>query len=359
MLRDPEESEAVVEAVIEQFGQSAEGLKALPYILEALGNENDTIRAAASTSVFNLYEMDARAVAAALSRAVLTRTDEIYLVEGTRLLAAIADPSTVPALTVLVDSPYDEVKKNVTWALYRISAEPNLKTVDALKKLVTSETEALTVRINAVRGLGNIGLDSAQLKVWQTLSTIVKLRGDKYYMLRYFAIEALGELRSREPEVISVLVSVALREPSDGLKKASVLALKEIGRADPNALLTLENLYNRTDNVELKILIVEALGDLGGEQAGRLAAELIDENPDSGIKRRAIYTLANIESFDSLNAILDAAVDTTLEEYIFGVLEDCNQPTMMSIIERRLKTETNGDIRALMENLSALFQAAY
>lgn len=359
MLRDSEESEAVVETVILGLGDSAEGLKALPYVLESLGSSNDTIRSAAALTVARLFNLDARAVSTALSRGVLTRTDELYLSEGTRLLAAMADPSTVPTLTILLDNSFDEVKKNATWALYRISAEPNLKTVEALKKLVTSETEALTVRINAVRGLGNIGIDSPQLKVWQTLTTIVRLRGEKYYMLRYFAIEALGALRSNEPEVKSVLVSVALREPDDDLKKASVIALKEIGDSDSNAFLTLENLYKRSDNVDLKILIVETLGDFGAAQSEKLAAELLDESPRSEVKRRIIYSLSNIETVDALNTILDAASDPELGEYIYGVLEDCNRVTMMSIISRRLKTETNGEIRALMENLLAGFQASY
>ena len=56
-----------------------------------------------------------------------------------------------------------------------MSPPDNVKVVGELQKLVTSETESIEVRINAVRALGSMGYDSARLEVWKTLLTSLKL----------------------------------------------------------------------------------------------------------------------------------------------------------------------------------------
>ena len=135
--------------------------------------------------------------------------------EGTRILSRIADPDTVPTLVSLLSSPLSEVKKHASWAMYRIRPSGNPKAIEELKKLVSGETESLEVRINAVRSLGVIGAlnpnPTPQTNVLPAILTALKMRDEKYTMLRFYAVRALGDARIGSSEVIDALVRAATR----------------------------------------------------------------------------------------------------------------------------------------------------
>jgi len=195
----------------------------------------------------------------------------------------------MPMLFPLLSSQYPQVKKNVTWALYRIHSRSNTRVVDELKKLVKSDTEFLSVRINAVRALGAIGLDSSRLKVWETLLDVIKLRGDKFLALRTFAVESLGDLRESNPSIINTLAKIAEREKNLELKKEAVLSLRKIASENTEVENSLERVFRTNKDLELRIRVIETLGDMYSPKTAELTADILNDNLSDSQKKRIIY----------------------------------------------------------------------
>lgn len=292
-------------------------------------------------------------VVGALSKTLLRSEDKTYLTEGTRVLARLSDKASLPFLIPLLSSPYPEVKKNVTWALYRIRSAANPRAVDELKRLVKSETETINVRINAVRALGAIRYDSPQLKIWETLLNVVKMREEKYSMLRFFALQALGDLGSSEPQVIATLLKVANRDPDSEIKKEATSVLKDLSISDPLAENILIRLFKREKDIELRLRVIEALGDMFSQATADIAPALLKTEIPVPLRKRALYALAQIGGEAELLIILDAAKDPALNLFVQGILEDSNEEALKKVINRRIKLENNQNILQVLENLQS------
>ena len=159
-----------------------------------------------------------------LGRSLLAVNDRDTLADGTAVLAQVADQTAVPFLQRLLGSSFPEVNKNVTCALYRVQTG-NAAIVGELQNILASESEAMTVRINAARAIGRIRLDIPALSVWQTLLEVVKLRGERNGALRWFSITALGELGAADSSMIETLTNVAVRDPDQALRREAVTVL--------------------------------------------------------------------------------------------------------------------------------------
>lgn len=353
LLRSKDTAPAVKMALLTALGNNSSGQQALPYILENLGAADSKVRDAAGNALIILYDRFAAQVVGALSKTLLRSKDETYLTEGTRILARLSDKASLPFLIPLLSSPYPEVKKNVTWALYRIRSAANPRAVDELKRLVKSETETINVRINAVRALGAIRYDSPQLKIWETLLNVVKMREEKYSMLRFFALQALGDLGSAEPQVIATLLKVANRDPDSEIKKQAASVLKDLSISDPLAENTLIRLFKREKDIELRLRIIEALGDMFSQATADIAPALFKAEIPVPLKKRALYALAQIGGERELLLILDAAKDPGLNLFVQGILEDSNEEALKKVINRRIKSENNQDILQVLENLQS------
>ncbi|MEW5814556.1 MAG: HEAT repeat domain-containing protein [Spirochaetota bacterium] len=359
LLRTPNVSDTTRLEIIKSLGSNNEGVKALVYLTENLMSPNNDIRSAASKALINLFSVDPAAVTAAISKALLSTNDELLLSEGTSILAQLADPASVNTLYALLQKPYPEVKKNVTWALYRIRPANNPRIVDELNKLVTSETEPLSVRINSVRALGAIGYDAPNLRIWQTLLTIAKLRGEKYGMFRFFAIRAIGDLGVINEEVTDTLGTIATRERDVELKKEAVKSARKLGIMDRKMEQTLTSLFKKEKDVDLRVLVLEALGDMGSTDTSSLSPSLLDSSLDAFVKQRIIYALSRVGREDDLSVILDAAKDTSLQTFVIGVLENANPIVMKDLITRRMKTENNESVLAVLETLQAGIESRF
>ncbi|MCK5672045.1 MAG: HEAT repeat domain-containing protein, partial [Spirochaetales bacterium] len=272
-------------------------------------------------------------------------------------LSRIADPGSIVTVLNLLGSTYPEVKKNATWTLYRMSPPNNVKVVTELQKLVPSETESIEVRINAVRALGSIGYDSARQEVWKTLLTTLKLKDSKYRMLKLYGIKALGEMSTVNTEITDSLASVAARESDETLKLAAVNSLRSLSSTDSGVERSLISSFKRNDDDMFRISLLEALGDMGSQETSNLASSLLEKDKPATIKERTVYVLSHLGDEKSLSLLLDVSNDEEISEYLMGTLEDADRSTLNSLIQRRLKTETDSDRMVILENLNSQFES--
>lgn len=359
LLRSQDTTDRIRREVITALGDDAAGVQALPFMLPHLGWQAPEVRLATQEALIRLYDINAQSVVGNLTRALLQSEDPTYLAEGTEVLARVADPNAIPSLLTLMKKPYPEVKKHATWSVYRTQAPANPRIAEELQRLVTSETEPLAVRINAARALGRMGYDSPQLSIWQTLLTVAKLRGEKYSMLRFFAIRALGELRTTNEAVLDTLVRIAAREQDAELQREALASVRKLSVADTDAEETLSGLFRRAEGVELRIAVLEALADMGSSRVGELASPLLETGVPLGVRRRAVYALSHVGGREELDLIIDAAGDPALHGYIEGVLEDADSSVIRPLVSRRLKTESDEEITVLLESLETRLENPY
>ncbi len=359
ILRGKNTTDTIKKSVIEALGTKKDGVKGIIDIMKNLGSTNKDVRKAASNAVLKLYKVNSKTVIGSLSRGIITSKDIIYQTEGTAILAILSDPDSVNALSSLLQSPYPEVKKNVTWALYKIRTGANPKIADNLKKLVISETEPLDVRINSVRALGSMKIDSPVLNIWQTLLTTAKMRGEKYTMLRFFAIKALGDLGTINDEIIKDLLKIAAREPDILLRKEALNSIKDLactGSEEKKSLLTL---FRREKDPEIRIAVIEILGDMGSKEVAELAPSLLADSTSGSDKKRIIYALSKTRCTEALSVILDISDNRDIQDFIISTLKDADLEIINSLITKRLKTETNSEIESVMESIQAGFEESF
>ena len=341
-------------AVVDALGDTPTGSLAIAMIVDDLG-DRPGVRAASSSALQKLYPANQPIVTSALTRSLLASQDESFLVDGTGLLAVLADPTSIPALLTLLQKPQPEVRANVAWAFYKIRSASNPRVVDEMEKLITNENEAITVRVNAVRAVGAIAFDSPQLNLWQTLVTTAQMRGDKYASLRSYAVWALGRIGAGKSQVIAPLARIALRDPDTELRKQAVSALRYIAAPDPGAIDALAASYSQTDDPELKVLVLEALADMGSDKPASLAGDLIAGKAPKALKLRALSTLAESPDEASATALLDASRDVQLQDFVESLLEGYPSSLMTSLVARRLRTETDKNAVSVLETLDARF----
>ncbi len=357
LLKEQGTSDEFKTVLIDAIGVNSNGSKAVAAIVNFLGDSNQEVRLSASESLEKLYKQNAVAIIGGIGRSINLSNDKLFLTESSSLLSRLADPGSIVTVLNLLGSPYPEVKKNATWTLYRMSPPNNVKVVGELQKLVTSETESIEVRINAVRALGSMGYDSARLEVWKTLLTTLKLKDAKYRMLKLYGISALGSMGTVNSEITSNLTAVVARESDETLKLAAVNSLRSLSPSDPDIEKTLISSFKRSTNDLFKITVIEALGDMGSLETSNLAANLLLKEKPGAIKERAVYVLSHLGDDKSLSALLDVTNDSEIIEYLMGALEDADRETLSSLIKRRLKTETDTDRMAVLEELRSRFEA--
>ena len=199
--------------------------------------------------------------------------------------------------------------------------------------------------------------DSTQARVWDTLTTILKMRGEKYSSLRLFAARALGELGNPTPDVLDALCRVAEKETDGEMVLEAVQALRELSVRDPQVEAALVATLKRTDDTRTKVAVIEALGDMQSSQADDPAVTLLKADIGAPMKKRILYSLSLVGGEAELSTILDAVQDASLRDYAEGVLEDADPTTLATLIHKRQGTETNKDVLAAMDSSSAALAA--
>ena len=176
-------------------------------------------------------------------------------------------------------------------------------------------------------------------------------------MLKLYGISALGEMGTVNTEITSKLSAIVARESDTTLKLAAVNSLRSLSSSDPNIEKTLVNSFKRSTDDLFKITVLEALGDMGSIETSNLAANLLLHEKPGTIKERTIYVLSHLGDDKSLSALLDVTNDNDIIEYLMGVLEDADREALNSLVQRRLKTETDTDRMAVLEDLNSRFEA--
>ena len=355
VLKEKDLDSGLETATLTALGDNPGGSQAVTIIVDDLGDHDMKVRAAASSALKKLYPANQQLVTASITKSLLASQDEAFLVEGAALLAALADPSTLPPLLTLLQNPISEVKRNVTWAFYKIRSSSNPRVMDELQKLITNENETIAVRINAVRAVGAIGYDSPQLNLWQTLVTTAQMRGEKYAMLRYFAVRSLGQIGAGKPQAIAALARIALRETDVELRKEAVVALRNLAVSDADAEEALVSSFGQANDAELKVLILEALADSGSDKPSGLAEDFLGSSATISQKRRAIAALAESPDEASAAVILDACRNAEVRDFAEAVLEGYPVSFMPALVERRQRTETDKGVSSVLSALSEHF----
>jgi HEAT repeat protein len=355
VLREKDLDPTLAIATISVLGDLPSGSQAVGILVDNLGDKTQGVREAAAAALVKLYPGNQPIVSAAISRALLASQDELFLGEGSALLAVLADQGSLPSLLTLLQKPFPEVKRNAAWAFYRIHSSSNPRVMDELQKLVTSENETISVRVTAVRALGAIGYDSPQLNLWQTLSTIAQMRGDKYASLRYYAVQALGQVGSGKSQAIAALARIAAKDADVELRKQAVMALRDMAASDQKAEDALAASYAQAEDDELKVLILEALADMGSDKAPGLAGEFLSGKANLAQKRRAMGAVSQSASEEAASALVDASRDAKLSDFAEALLEGYPSSLMSSFVQRRLRTETDKNAISVLEGLDSHF----
>ena len=357
LLKDPRTSDHLREVAITTLGRSPEGRQGVLYTIQDLASDNPSVRRAAEEALVSLYDTFAPDVVGALVKTLPRATDRPILVSGTDVLARIADPAALNTLILLLANSDPEVKKNVTWGLYRMRSAANPRVIDELAKLVNNETETLSVRINATRALGVIPSSASKVKVWEILVNAAKIRGDKYLMLRYFAVEALGDLGKPEPEVIAALSRIAgsTSEPEVGLR--AIASMRKLAARSEEAEAALVGVFKAGGDREQRIRVVEALGDMRSAETAALASVLLEESSTGA--RRILYALSQVGGEKDVVVMLAAASERELEEFIEKLLEDLDAGVVLPVIRQRRKSEKNERVLELMDVLEERIQQSF
>ncbi len=354
LLDDPTTSNTLKREIISAIGMNANGSRAIPSILTYLSSENEAVRTSARQAVLDQYQRDSQTVISSLSRGALQSNDNLFLEQATSIMAEVADPAAVPTLLKLLENSHPQVRKNVTWGFYRIRPQNNARIVSEIQKLVTSETEALQVRINAARALGAMRTNNAQLEVHKTLLTSLKLRSPEYTMLRYYAIDSLAQLSSAQPEVIEALVTTAGGAGEQTLRIAALQALRSIGTTGSDALTSIAGMAKRSDNPDIKTEAVRLLGDAGSEETVGIARSVLEATNSADTYRKIGYALSRINSDEAVELLIDMAADSDHTDFLVGLIREMDPSTLRTVIQRRRQTESNQTVVQILDRLEAV-----
>jgi hypothetical protein len=227
------------------------------------------------------------------------------------------------------------------------------------------------VRINGVRALGAIRHDSDRLNVWETLINITRLRNEKYHVLRYYALWALGELGDARPQVLATLTGIAQRDDEAGIRLQAVKSIRKLATHNARAEAALSQLFKRSKDSDIRLAVVEALADMNSAGTAELASELLavgdsgeDEREAGGTddgfyKTRVIYALSKLGGEREIRVILDAARDGSVKNYVETTLEDIDPDVLSDVVGKRLRNETDQRILSVLESLQSRLDEAY
>lgn len=359
LLQDPAISSTLRSEIITAIGSNDNGPRSVISIMDYLGSRDQQLREVTREAILRLYAKDPQTVTGALSRGLLQSEERLFLEEASGILADIADPSSLASLLKLLEKPYPQVKENVTWAFYRIRPTDNPRVAQELQKLVTSETETLTVRTNAVRALGAMGINNPQLEVHKTLLTTLKLNSPEYLMLKYFAVLSLGRIPTRDPEVVKALLELQTPRENQLIREAALHALRQMGEGSAKTLDSVAGAALRSGKPRLMLEAVRLLGDMGSETTPALAAEVLKAFPGQEVELEVVYALARVKSEEAIEMMIDTAAGSEQPDFILGLLRESPPDLLRIVVQQRLKTEENAEVKALLEDLAAELDSGY
>jgi len=167
-------------------------------------------------------------------------------------------------------------------------------------------------------------------------------------------VRSLGQLGTTNAEVAQTLVRIAGKDPDPQLRGEAVYAIRKLPSVSVETLEELAASFVTAGDAELKVRVVEALADLGYEKASDLAGELLRGELAMPLVRRVIQAASQNPDEIAAGIILDAARDETAADFITAVLEGFPGATIKSVVGRRLRSETDANILAVLNVLDGL-----
>lgn len=122
---------------------------------------------------------------------------------------------------------------------------------------------------------------------------------------------------------------------------------------------TLAQLFTRSDDGEIKTLVLESLGDLGASETAELAGELEFETLAQEQKIRVLYALTRCGSDKAYDLVISHSQDGQIGEVAAVLLEEASAEVLEPVVAKRLRSEENTAIVALLEDLRAGFEAVF
>jgi HEAT repeat protein len=198
--------------------------------------------------------------------------------------------------------------------------------VPALTKLL--EDPEWRKRGGAAASLGDIGSETA-------IPALTKLLGDEEGLVRASAAKALA--RIGEP-AIPTLIEVIKKNENEHARYAALESLGKMGPAASSAVQTLIEMLedeSRSDFWIHSIRLVEALGNIGSDQAIPALTKVLLEDFSDGDRMEAAKALGNIGSEQAIPALIKALGDEWLPvrhsaAHALGDIGPSEDPTIFS-----------------------------
>lgn len=224
-----------------------------------------------------------------------------------------------------------------------IQAEPT-PSVERVTALLISllHDENAEVRRIAVESLGKIGEQSA-------VRSVVPLLADQVPVVRVAAAKALGRIGVLSDPAILAVLTRALEDPDDGVKRAAAMAIGELEPASAQ-LKPVVNLVRASD-VRVKQAAIRALLDVDVSQWTALVLPALDD-PDAEVRQGAMAVLAASGDSQVRNRIhqrltQDSSAAVRAEAaYRMGKLSG---PETISVLREALKREPDEGVRRWIE----------
>ena len=255
-------------------------------------------------------------------------------------LGDLREPGAINPLIALVHDPEKVVQEAAAQALIKIGGE---ETAREVVKFLQSE-EAF-VRNFASDILTNMGEDA--------LSIVGEHVSDPDHDVRKFSVDILGLIGV--PEATQFLYT-ALNDEHINVVCGSVEALGNIG--DDNAVLLLSEKVGSVNDPWLKYMIIEALGKIGKENALPVLHDFLLEIDEFFLLAaiKAIGNIGSAQSIDNLSALLTKDISLTVQATIIETLEKINIDNVDTVFNEQelnnllddlntLKTHSNPFIR--------------
>jgi hypothetical protein len=200
---------------------NAEGKDRIEVLVEALKDENSSVRESAAYALGELK--DPRAVEPLIE----ALKDKEWKVRDRAAIAlgVLRDPQAVgPLIEALRDGDSD-VRKSAAWALEKIN--PNWRETKEAKKWISVFISDLKDNNSYVRKSTAIAL--GKLKDPRAVEPLIEALKDKYWEVRESAAYALGEIK--DPRAVEPLIE-ALKDEKGNVRQSSAEALQKITGKD-------------------------------------------------------------------------------------------------------------------------------
>jgi HEAT repeat protein len=113
----------------------------------------------------------------------------------------------------------------------------------------------------------------------------------------------------------------------------------------------------RSDDAAVQRAALRLLGDLGAEETVGVANTLLDTTDSTATRMQAVYALSRVKTEDAVSLLITAAGNEDVRGLAMGFLRDADEDLVSRVVERRLQTEDDADVRAVLEQLGGMVAA--